>query len=93
MVQSSDNAVMSASMTNWPKPASAARTMTESFNEHPSATCHLDSLEVSLRNTNDIAYRNAQTPGLLSCHVTAGRNVTSCNINALLIYMPYEILI
>ena len=34
VVQSSDNAVMSASMTNRPKPVSAAQTMTESFNEH-----------------------------------------------------------
>ena len=55
VVQSSDNAVMSGFMTNWPKPVSAARTMTECFNEHTSATCHLDSLEVSLRNANDIA--------------------------------------
>ena len=33
-VQSSDNAVMSVSIINGSKPVSAARTMTESFNEH-----------------------------------------------------------
>ena len=85
---------MSASMTNRPNPVNAARTMTESFNENTaSATCHLDSLKVSLRNANDVVHRNAQTPGLLSCRVNAGRDVTSCNINALLIYIPKEILI
>ena len=66
--------------------------MTESFNEY-AATCHLDSLEVSLRNANDITYIKAQTPKLFSSHVTAGRDVTRCNITALLIYIPSKILI
>ena len=92
MVQSSDNAVMFASMTIRPKPVSAARIMTNSFNED-SATRHLDSLKVSLRNASDIVYKYAQTMGLLSCHVTTGREVTSCNINALLIYISNVILI
>ena len=81
-------------MTNRPKSVSVVQTMTESFNEHTvCATCHLDSLEDSLRNVNDIANRNAQISGLLSCHVTTGRDVTSYNVNTLLIYIPNKILI
>ena len=87
-----DNAVMFAFMTNRTKPVSAARTMTETFNQHTVQLTTSTLLKVSLRIANDIAYRNAQRPGLLFYHVTAGCDVMNCNYDALFIYIPTEIL-